>query len=298
MHRTPLLTSEILDDLSGARLHFKCENFQKAGAFKARGAFHVMSLLTAKQRSRGVITHSSGNHGQALAKAAGIAGVDATIVMPSNSPLVKIAAVKHYGANIILCKPTQEAREETCEREMARTGAHLIPPYDDYRIISGQATCALEVIEDQPDMEVLIAPVGGGGLLAGSGLAAHWFSDSMQVIGAEPVLADDTARSFRSGIYSPRYSRETVADGVRVGVGKLTFPIIQQCCTDVLTATEDQIVHAMQLIWERLKIIVETSCALPLAVVLANPDRFKDKRIALILTGGNVDLTLLPFTMT
>ena len=295
IHRTPILTSEAINKMTDANVFFKCENFQKVGAFKARGASNVISQLNDDKRIRGVITHSSGNHGQAVAKAAHNQGIDATVIMPSNSPEIKIKAVRGYGAKVILCEPTQEAREITCQKEMTSTKAILIPPYDDYGIITGQATCAKEIIEDCNDVDCIIAPVGGGGLLSGTALSAHYFGNGIKVFGAEPILANDTQRSFRSGEYSPQFNGETIADGVRVGVGELTFPIIQLLCEDILTASEDEIITSMRIIWERLKIVVEASCALPLAVLLKNKELFKSKNIALIITGGNVDLEHLPF---
>ena len=295
IHQTPILTSKTLDRLSGAELYFKCENFQKAGSFKARGATNVLLQLKQEDQLNSVATHSSGNHGQALAMAARSIGIPATVVMPENAPTIKVAAVRDYGAEVIFCEATQEARESTLQEIVERSGAQFVPPFDDYDIIAGQSTCAQELLAQQPRLDTIVTPVGGGGLLAGTALAVHYQATGTKVIGAEPALADDAAQSFRTGEYQPRYGGQTVADGVRVALGRKPFKIIKNQVDDIFTATDEEIIAAMRLVWERMKIIVEPSCVIPLAVVLKNRDRFQNQRIGIILTGGNVDLEKLPF---
>lgn len=290
IHRTPVLTSSYLNELSGALLYFKCENFQKTGSFKARGAMHSVLSLSADDAKSGVATHSSGNHGQALAWAAAQAGVKAYVVMPDNSPKVKIAAVKGYGAEITLCTSNLASRESELEKVMAQTGATFIPPYNFRNTIIGQATCAKELLEDQPDLQAIVSPVGGGGLLAGTCLSGRYFSSGVAIYGAEPEEADDAYRSLKSGHLITEHEPNTIADGLRTTLGDLTFPIIRERVADILLCSEKEILAAMRLIWERLKIIVEPSCATALAVILKNPDTFRGKRVGLILTGGNVDL--------
>ena len=297
IHRTPVLTNASLDKLSGARLFFKCENLQKVGAFKMRGATNAVFSLPEEERRKGVATHSSGNHAQALALAARLAGISAYIVMPENSPKVKIAAVKGYGAEIIFCKPTLQAREDTLEEVVARTGASFIHPYNNHEVIAGQATAALELFEqtEQQELDVLIAPVGGGGLLSGTALATHYFSPNTQVIAGEPAGANDAWQSLQEGRLIPQQNPQTVADGLRTSLGDKTFAIIREHIGEIICVKEEEIIAAMRLIWERMKIIIEPSAAVPLAAILQTKDRWQGKRIGLILTGGNVDLEQLPF---
>jgi threonine dehydratase len=296
IRRTPVLTSGSLNRLAGAELYFKCENFQKIGAFKMRGGASAAVRLTDEERRLGLATHSSGNHAQAIARAAKLLGAPAYIVMPDNAPRPKIEATLSYGAEIIFCAPTPEDREATLAEVVRKTGATFIHPYNDWNVIAGQATAAKELIEDAPvQLDIIIPPVGGGGLLSGTALAARYFSPSSRTIGAEPQAVDDARRSLQSGNIEKNLSTNTIADGLRTPLGEKTFAIIRQEVEDILTVDEEAIIEAMRLIYERLKIVIEPSCALPLAVVLANPPRFHNKKIGLILTGGNIDLNKLPF---
>ncbi len=295
IHQTPVLTSKTLDKLSGAKLFFKCENFQKVGAFKARGAVNAVLSLSSEVLKNGVATHSSGNHAQALAYAASLVKVPAYIVMPDNATKVKMAAVEGYGAKIITCEPKQKARESTLNQIIEDTGAVLVHPYDDYQVMAGQATCAYELIREIQDLDMIIAPVGGGGLLSGTALSAHYFGDNIKVYGAEPAGADDAKRSFDSGERVKEQKPNTIADGLLTTLGEKTFPVINDLVEDILVADDEEIIEAMRLIWERMKIIVEPSCAVPLAAILKNKELFKGKNIGVILTGGNVDLENLPF---
>jgi len=290
IHRTPVLTSSALNDLTGAQLFFKCENFQKIGAFKARGATYAASTLNEEERSSGFCTHSSGNHGQAVAWAAQQYGVPAFIVMPSNAPEVKKRAVRGYGAEVIECTPTLAARESTLIEVQKKTGAYFLHPFDDVRVIAGQATCAKELIEDTAALDFIIPPVGGGGLAAGSCLSAHYFSAHTKVIGGEPSGASDAYRSLEAGKLIPLIKAETIADGLRTSLGHHNFAILQPLMERIILVDDDEIKAAMRLIWERLKIVIEPSCAVPLAAVIKEPDAFRGKNIGLILTGGNVDL--------
>lgn len=290
VHQTAVMRSHGLDHMTGARLWFKCENFQKVGAFKFRGAAHVLSLLSDEEKARGVLTHSSGNHAQALALAARQAGVKAWIVMPENAPAVKKAAVLDYGAEVITCPSTLAAREQMSADVQARTGAVFVHPYDDPRIIAGQASVMLEFLEQVNDLEIVIAPVGGGGLLAGTALAAHYFAPALRVWGAEPAGADDAARSLQAGEILPSLDPQTIADGLLTSLGKWNYPILQRYVSKILTVSEAGIVQALRLIWERLKIVVEPSAAVPLAAVLEYPDLFQNHTVGLVLSGGNVDL--------
>ena len=290
IHRTPVLTSTALNEITGAQLFFKCENFQKVGAFKARGASYFASTLSEKERAAGLCTHSSGNHGQAVAWAAKQYGVPAYIVMPSNSPEVKKRAVKGYGAEVIECPPTLADRESHLAEVQERTGAYFMHPYDDPRTITGQATCAKELIDDVPDLHYIVPPIGGGGLAAGCCLSAHYWSPDTAVIGGEPIGADDAYRSLKAGKIIPLSEANTIADGLRTSLGKHTFEVLHPLLNRIILVTDLEISVAMRLIWERMKIIIEPSCAVPLAVVIKEPDTFKDKRVGLILTGGNVDL--------
>ncbi len=296
IHRTPILTCQTINRMVGAELYFKCENFQKIGAFKIRGAVNTVFSLSRAEQKQGIGTHSSGNHAQAIAYAGKLQGIQAHIVMPTNSPQVKKQAVQNYGAHIYFCEPTLEAREAKMQEILAQTGASFIHPYDDYRVITGQATCAKEIYEELDDLDMLIVPVGGGGLLSGTALATQYFSPHTQVIGAEPTLANDAYESLRTGIRQPPKPPVTVADGLRTALGIKTFEIISQNVHQIALASEENIIRAMRLIWERMKIIIEPSCAVPLATLLeGNIKDFEGKKIAIILTGGNVDLEKLPW---
>lgn len=295
IHRTPVLTSAYLNELSGAGLFFKCENFQKVGAFKSRGACNAVFSLTAAEANRGVVTHSSGNHGQALARAAARRGIPATIVMPRNSAAPKLAAVRGYGSEVVLCEPTLEAREESTRRVIEQTGATLIHPYDDLRIITGQATAALELLQDVPGLDVVIAPVGGGGLLSGTALSTAYLAPEAAVFGAEPANADDAFRSLREGHIVPSIRPQTIADGLLTSLGQRTFPIIAKHVKAILLADEEAIIRAMRWVWERMKIVIEPSAAVAVACALDHRDRFAGKRVGIILSGGNVDLDRLPW---
>ncbi|MEN2282823.1 pyridoxal-phosphate dependent enzyme [Algoriphagus sp. SE2] len=295
IHRTPILTSSAINEIAGCEIFFKCENFQKVGAFKARGAANAVMKLTEAQKTKGVATHSSGNHAAALARAASVAGIPSYIVMPSNAPEIKKKAVKGYGGEIIECEPNLKARETTLEAVVAKTGATFIPPYDFMDVIEGQATCALELLEDQPNLDVIMAPVGGGGLLGGTALTTHYLSPKTEVIAGEPAGADDAFQSFQAGKIIPQSGPNTIADGLLTSLGVLNFELIQNYVSDILLATDPQIIEAMRLIYERMKIVIEPSCAVPLAALLANQDRFQGKKVGIILSGGNVDLGKLPF---
>ncbi|MBL9189322.1 MAG: pyridoxal-phosphate dependent enzyme [Opitutaceae bacterium] len=294
IHRTPVLTSAWLDTDCGGRLFFKCENFQKIGAFKARGAANAVFSLTDTEAARGVATHSSGNHGQALAWAARERGIPAHIVMPSNAPKLKVRGVEGFGGRVIFCEPTQAAREAACASVMAETNATLVHPYLDYRVMAGQGTATLELIEQAPDLDLVLCPVGGGGLLCGTAIAAQGARPAMKVIGCEPVAADDAAQSFRAGKIIPT-TPHTIADGLRTTVGEPNFAIIREHVHDVVTVSEESIVAAMRRIWEVLKIVVEPSGAVPFAAVLEGKIDLRGRRAGLILTGGNVDLDVLPW---
>jgi len=296
IHRTPVLTSETLNRRSGAKLFFKCENFQRAGAFKMRGAANAVLSLSETERQRGVATHSSGNHGQALAKAAQSVGIPAYIVMPRTAPKVKQQAVAEYGAEIIFCEPTLQAREDTLAQVIEKTGATFVHPYNNERVITGQATAVLELVEDTETLDVVMAPVGGGGLLSGTALSTHYLLPQAEVIAGEPTGADDAYHSLKAGEIIPSEKPNTIADGLLTSLGDKTFPIIQQYVKEIITVSDEEIIAAMRLIWERMKIIIEPSCAVPLAALLKHSDKFTDRRVGIILTGGNVDLSSLPFT--
>ncbi|WP_221390947.1 threonine/serine dehydratase [Dyadobacter sp. NIV53] len=296
IHRTPILTSLFLDDLAGGKLYFKCENFQKIGAFKARGGLNAVLSLSAEERSYGVATHSSGNHAQAIAYSAAMLGIKAYIVMPDNSPQVKIKAVEGYGAQITFCKNTPEERESTVQKIVEKTGATFIHPFNNYNVITGQATAAKELIEDADrKLDVIIAPVGGGGLLSGTALSAHYFSPETKVYAGEPEGAADAVLSFRSGKIERAPYIKTIADGLLTYLGDKTFPIIREYVTDILTVSDEEIIGAMQYLWERMKIVVEPSGAVSLAAVLKNKELFRREKIGIIISGGNVDLGKLPF---
>ncbi len=295
IHKTPVLSSQSINEITGASLFFKCENLQKAGAFKFRGATNAVLLLSEEQKAKGVATHSSGNHAAALALAARNAGVKAYVVMPENAPEPKKKAVAGYGAEITFCKPTLEARETTLERVIQQTGAVFIHPYNNPHIIAGQGTAALELLDEIADLDIIMAPVGGGGLISGTAIAAKNTKTGIKVLAAEPEMADDAFRSFKSGKLLPSVNPDTLADGLRTSLGSLTFKIIRKNVDDILTVSEKSIVTAMRMIWERMKIIVEPSSAVPLAAVLEHPEIFSKKKTGIILSGGNVDLKKLPF---
>lgn len=295
INKTPVLTSSFLNQLTEAELFFKCENFQKAGAFKYRGANNAILSLEKNKLSKGVATHSSGNHAGALAKAAYFHGIPAYIVMPENAPKVKIDAVKGYGAHVIFCKPTLEAREITLSEVVKKTGAYFIHPYNNEHIIAGQGTAALELLNEINCLEEVIAPVGGGGLLSGTSIATIGFDKNIKVVAAEPENADDAYLSIKKGELVPQTNPNTIADGLRTSLSPLTFSIIKENVSEIFRVSEDGIKNAMKLLMERMKIVVEPSSATVLAAVLEYPKYFKGKRIGLILSGGNVDLKKLPF---
>ncbi|OGF59291.1 MAG: serine dehydratase [Candidatus Fischerbacteria bacterium RBG_13_37_8] len=294
INRTPVMTSSTINRIAHAEIFFKCENFQKVGAFKFRGACNAVFMLQENELKNGVTTHSSGNHAAALSLAAKLRGTKAYIVMPETAPEVKKKAVEEYGGEIIFCKPTLEARESMLEVVEKKTNATFIHPYDNYHVISGQGTAAKELLEEVPDLDIVIAPVGGGGLLSGTAIASKNLNRSALVYGAEPKAADDAYRSFKSKILLPSDNPVTIADGLRTSLGSLTFAIIIKNVDDIITVSEKGIIEAMRLIWERMKIIVEPSSAVPLGALLENMN-VKGKRIGIILSGGNVELSKLPF---
>jgi len=291
IHRTPVLTSKSINELTGIDFYFKCENFQKIGAFKIRGGMNASLSLSPAQLKNGIATHSSGNHAQALAYAAKTLGIQAFIVMPKSSPQVKIDAVRGYGANVIICESNQAAREAALEKIVAETGAEFIHPYDDYRVITGQATCVKELIEEVPDLEIVITPVGGGGLLSGTCLGAQFFKPGLKVYGGEPEGAADAVLSIQSGKVEKAPFINTIADGLLTTLSEQTLAIIKAHVTDILLVSEEEIIAALRLIYERMKIIVEPSCVVPFAAAMRNAHLFKGKKVGIILTGGNVDLT-------
>jgi threonine dehydratase len=295
VHRTPVMTSETLDSLSSARLYFKCENLQKCGAFKARGATNAVLSLSDAEARNGVATHSSGNHAAALARAAGLRGVPAYIVMPDNAPRAKQAAVSRYGGKIIFCEPTLQARENTAQRIVAETGATLVHPYDDLRVMAGQATTAVELLEEVPDLDIILCPVGGGGHLSGVCVAAKILKPQVRVIGVEPEGADDASRSFRSGQIEPMLNPRTIADGLRSSLGAKPFAEIRRYVDDIVTVSEETIIAGMRQIWEVMKIIVEPSGAVPYAAVIAGRLPGHSQKIGIILSGGNLDLDSYPW---
>lgn len=291
IHRTPVLSSRSIDELAQANLYFKCENFQKIGAFKMRGASSAALRLSPSEQAKGLATHSSGNHAQAVALSAQMLGIPAHIVMPKNAPAIKRAATLGYGAMVYDCDNTLQARESTLQQVVEETGATFIHPYNDYNVIAGQATCAKELIADTTGLDAIIAPVGGGGLISGTALSARYFAADLKVYGAEPEAVDDAYRSFKSGQLQHNMTIDTIADGLRTDLGEKTFDIIQRELEDIYTVSESSIVHAMRLVWERMKIIIEPSCAVPLAAILDDPSRFSGQRVGIIITGGNVDLS-------
>ena len=295
IHRTPVLSSARLDAASGASLFFKCENFQKVGAFKARGATNAVFALDDETARHGVATHSSGNHAAALSRAAKLRGIAAHIVMPSNSPKVKVRAVEGYGGRIVFCEPNQRAREDTCARVIADTGATLIHPFENEDVMAGQGTIAVELLEDVPDLDVVLCPVGGGGVLCGTAVAAKSLRPSIKVIATEPAGADDAAQSFHEDRLIYQEKKNTIADGLRTNLGAPNFALMQQYVDDVVTVSDESIVAAMRAIWETMKIVVEPSGAVPYAAIVEGKVDCRSKRIGIILTGGNVDLDALPW---
>jgi len=293
--RTPVLTSSRLDEGCGAQLFFKCENFQKIGAFKARGATNAVFALEDATAKRGVATHSSGNHGTALARAAKLRGIPAHIVMPKNSSKVKVRAVESYRAQLVFCEPTQQAREAACADVIAKTGATPIHSFENEDVMAGQGTAVVELLEDT-DVDLVMCPIGGGGLLCGTVVAAKSMRPKIKVIAAEPANADDAAQSFRAGKRIVAEKKFTIADGLRTNVGERNFPIIQRYVDDIVTVSEDAIVSAMRTIWETMKIIIEPSAAVPYAAIAERKIDISGKRVGIILTGGNVDLDALPWT--
>ena len=295
IHRTPVLTSRLLNDITGAELFFKCENFQRMGAYKMRGATNAILLLSEEERAKGVVTHSSGNFAQALSLAAQSLNVQAHIVMPSNAPKVKKVAVSQYGGIVVECSPTIESRSFAANKIARETGATFIHPSNDMNVIIGQGTAAMELLEDYPELDYIFTPIGGGGLIAGTALSAHYFGNNCKVVGGEPYEADDAYRSFHSGKIESNSTTNTIADGLKTVLGDKTFPIIKKHVHDIIRVTEDEIVIAMRLIWERLKIIVEPSSAVALAALIREKDNYHGQQIGIIISGGNVDLNQLPF---
>jgi len=295
IHRTPVLTSELINEMVQARVFFKCENFQKMGAFKMRGAANAILSLSKEEQKKGVVTHSSGNFAQALSLAAKKIGIKAYIVMPKNAPQVKKNAVKTYNGIIIECDSNPTAREEMAAKVQKETGATFIHPSNDDNVIHGQGTAAIELFEDYPNLDYIISPVGGGGLIAGTALAAQHFSKHCVVIGGEPKNADDAFRSLKSGKIEYNKEVNTVADGLRTFLGDRNFPIIKKFVEKIITVEEDEIVEAMKLIWERMKIVIEPSSAVAFAALLKNKNDFKNKNVGIIISGGNVDVGNLPF---
>jgi len=294
-HRTPVLTCKSLNEQVGAQVYLKCENFQKVGAFKFRGACNAVFSLTDEEAVRGVCTHSSGNHAQALALAAKLRGIPAYIVMPDNAPKVKKDAVAGYGGQITFCEPTLEARESTLDRVRLDTRANVVHPYDDERVIAGQGTAALELLEEVPDPDVIIAPVGGGGLLSGTAIAATEIKKGIRVIAGEPEMADDAYRSMKAGAIFPSVNPRTIADGLLTSLGTLTFPIIQKRVEQIVTVSEAGIIASMKFIWERAKIVIEPSAAVAVSVLWERKIDLRGLKVGVILSGGNVDLERLPW---
>ena len=295
VHRTPVLTSSYLNDLTGAELFFKCENFQKAGAFKARGASNAVFGLGDEDARKGVATHSSGNHGLSLSYAAGRRGIPCTVVMPRTAPQAKKDAVRGYGGRIVECEPSTSSREAVFAKVMAETGAEFVHPYNDPRVIAGQATCSRELNDQVEGLDDVIAPIGGGGMISGTCLTLSTLAPHVRIFAAEPKQADDAARSFRAGHIIADDAPETVADGLKVPLKELTWHFVHKYVADILTAEEDEIVDAMKTIWKRMKIVMEPSSAVPLATILKNKDVFRGRRVGVIITGGNVDLDRLPW---
>jgi len=295
VHKTPILKSRLINELAETQVFFKCENFQRMGAYKMRGATNAISQLSQDQKNKGVVTHSSGNFAQALSLAASSLGVKAFIVMPTSAPQVKKDGVLQYEGEIIECEPTLEARNLMADKIQKETGATFIHPSNDLNVIIGQGTACLELLQEQPDLDVVLVPVGGGGLIAGTALAAHYFGKDCRVIGAEPFEVDDAYRSMRSGKIESNLTTNTIADGLKTMLGDNTFPIMQTYVECIIRVTEVEIVRAMQLVWERMKIIIEPSSAVAFAALLREKELFKHKKVGIIVSGGNVDLKKLPF---
>lgn len=292
IHRTPVMSSTLLNEMAGCHLYFKCENFQKGGAYKMRGALNAILQLTDEQKAKGVTTHSSGNFAQAVTLAARSLNIPAYIVMPSSAPSVKVAAVKGYGGNVIICGPTLKDREAMSDKIISETGATFLHPSNDLNVIIGQGTAAYELLQDHPDLDAIITPVGGGGLIAGTCIAADGKQD---VYGGEPYAVDDAYRSLKSGKIETNETTDTIADGLKTQLGDINFPIIRECVIEIIRVTEEEIIDAMKLVWERMKIVIEPSSAVTFAASLTAKETFKNKRVGIIISGGNVDLTDLPF---
>jgi len=295
IHRTPVLTSTFMNDLTGAELFFKCENFQKAGAFKVRGASNAVFGLDDDKAAKGVATHSSGNHGTALSYAAGRRGIAATVVMPRTAPQAKKDAVVGYGGKIVECDPSTTSREATFAEVVAETGAEFVHPYNDPRVIAGQATCSKELLEDIGSLDAVMAPIGGGGMISGTCLTLSNIAPDTEIYAAEPEQADDAFRSFKAGHIIADDAPQTIADGLKVPLKELTWYFVSNHVTDILTVGEQEIIDAMKLTWQRMKIVMEPSSAVPLATIIKNKKRFAGKRVGIIITGGNVDLDKLPW---
>ncbi len=297
IHRTPVMTSSYINSLVGAELFFKCENFQKAGAFKARGASNAVFGLTDEQAAKGVATHSSGNHGTCLSYAAGRRGIPCTVVMPRTAPQAKKDAVRGYGGRMVECEPSTSSREAVFAEVVAETGAEFVHPYNDLRVITGQATCSRELMEQVEGLTSVVTPIGGGGMVSGTCLTLSTIAPQVKIYAAEPEQADDAYRSFKAGYIIADDAPETVADGLKVPLKENTWHYVQNHVTDILTASEEEIVEAMKLIWKRMKIVMEPSSAVPLATILKNKELFAGQRIGVIITGGNVDLDKLPWNV-
>lgn len=295
IHRTPILTSTFMNDLTGAELFFKCENFQKAGAFKVRGASNAVFGLDDEKAVKGVATHSSGNHALSLSYAAGRRGIPVTVVMPRTAPQAKKDAVLGYGGKIVECEPSTTSREATFADVVAETGAEFVHPYNDPRVIAGQATCSKELVEDIGDLDAVIAPIGGGGMISGTCLTLSNIAPDVKIYAAEPEQADDAYRSFKAGQIIADDAPQTIADGLKVPLKELTWHFVSNHVTDILTASEQEIIDAMKLTWQRMKIVIEPSCAVPLATIIKNKNVFAGKRVGVVITGGNVDLDKLPW---
>ena len=295
IHRTPVLTNNSLNELTGANLFFKCENFQKAGSFKIRGATNTVELLSQKEKDNGVATTSSGNHGAALSIAVTRRGGITKVVMPHNTPKIKVNNVERNGGEVVWCEPDQSSREQVLADLVNETGATVVHPYNDERIIAGQGTCAKELLEDYPEIQIIVSPVSGGGLLSGTLVSAKEINEQVSVYGAEPVEADDAFRSLQNGKILPNETINTICDGLRAQIGTITFPIIQEHVKEIITLSEEEILNSMKMIWERLKIIVEPSCSISLAAIIKNKDKFSGKNVGLIMSGGNVDLNQIPW---
>jgi len=295
IHRTPVLTNNSLNEFTGANLFFKCENFQKAGSFKIRGATNTVELLTQDEMDKGVATTSSGNHGAALSMAVTRREGKTKVVMPHNTPKIKVDNVERNGGEVVWCEPDQSSREQVLADLVNESGATVVHPYNDERIIAGQGTCAKELLEDHPEIQIIVSPVSGGGLLSGTLLSAKEMNEQVSVYGAEPAEADDAYRSLQNGEIVPNDTINTICDGLRAQIGTKTFPIIQKYVDEIITLSEDEILDSMKMIWERLKIIVEPSCSISLAAIIKNKNKFSGKNVGLIMSGGNVDLNQIPW---